>query len=351
MKYSRLAFWCVLCLAIFATAGGCKPKPLYETVGEPRADPLTPTPTSPITQQSPSPSATPEGEHLNLTKLAESIRPAVILVTVFDPSGKLLRTGTGFFVSDSGRIITTWRTVEGAVNAVAKTADGGIYNISGVSASSTKLDLAILHAEAKKVPFLILSKTGKPDMSTRVAVIGSALAGNEGAPVEGTISPTESDETGDELELAARVPAISLGSPVVDPNGEVIGVVTARNEKNEGSSVVRPASTVKSVVAQVGSTAAAHWPGEPRLTPSPKPRVVYRPNPIYPSEARFHDSIARSGRYRLNFDVNGTVKNVQVLQSTGSDVLDRAAINGLQQWKSEPGREGFITVPLTFQSR
>ena len=75
------------------------------------------------------------------------------------------------------------------------------------------------------------------------------------------------------------------------------------------------------------------------------------PKPVYPSEARFHDGVARSGRYRLNFDANGTVKNIQILQSTGSEPLDRAAIAGLQQWKAEPGREGFVTVPLTFQSR
>ena len=67
--------------------------------------------------------------------------------------------------------------------------------------------------------------------------------------------------------------------------------------------------------------------------------------------ARFHDGVARNGRYRVNFDATGIVRNVQVLQSTGNEVLDRAAINGLQQWKAEPGREGFVVVPLTFQSR
>ncbi len=93
------------------------------------------------------------------------------------------------------------------------------------------------------------------------------------------------------------------------------------------------------------------WPGEPRPTPTPRPRLVYMPKPVYPGEARFHDGVARAGRYRVNFDANGTVKNIQILQSTGNEILDRAAINGLQQWKAEPGREGFVTVPLTFQSR
>jgi len=347
MKYSRLAFSGVLCLAFFAAAG-CKAKPRYQMVGQPDADQSqsTPTATTPAEQKSPTPTATPQPGIAELKRLTEIIQPAVVLVTVFDPSGKLLRNGAGFFVSDSGRIITTWATIDGAVNAVAKTADGGIYNVSTVLASSTKLGLAILHAEVKKAPYLVLSKNTKPETGTQVAVIGSALAGSEGGPIQGTIH--QSDQSEEELEMAARVPAISLGAPVVDQSGEVIGVVT--EQKGAASSIVRPVTAVKSVVAQVGNTPAIRW-GEARPTPTPRPRVVYRPNPTYPNEARFHDGIARSGRYRVNFDATGLVRNVQVLQSTGADVLDRAAISGLQQWKAEPGREGFVVVPLTFQSR
>jgi TonB family protein len=241
--------------------------------------------------------------------------------------------------------------MEGSANAVAKLANGEIYNITGVLASSTKLDLAILNAEVKKVPFLVLSKTTKPDADAPVAMIGSALAGAEGASVRGTFSAGDSDENEGEIKLAASVPAISLGAPVVDQSGEIVGVVTAPSEKGEASSIVRPISAVKSVVTEIGSNATARWPGETRPSPTPRPRLVSMQRPIYPSEARFHDGIARSGRYRVNFDANGTVKNIQVLQTTGSDVLDHAAIAGLQQWKCEPGREGFVVVPLTFQSR
>lgn len=347
MKHSRLAFSGVFCLAIFVVAG-CKAKPRYQMVGQPDADQSqsSPAATTPPPQKSPTPTATPEPGIAELKKLIESVQPAVVLVTVFDPSGKLLRNGTGFFVSDSGRIITTWATIDGAVNAVAKTADGGIYNVSSVLASSTKLGLAILHAEVKKVPYLTLSKTAKLETGTQVAVIGSALAGSEGGPIQGTIH--QSDQNGEELEIAARVPPISVGAPIVDQGGEVVGVVI--EQKDAASSTVRPVTMVKSVVAQVGNTPVIRW-GEARPTPTPRPRVVYRPNPVYPNEARFHDGIARNGRYRVNFDASGAVRNVQVMQSTGAEVLDRAAINGLQQWKAEPGREGFVVVPLTFQSR
>lgn len=272
----------------------------------------------------------------------------MILVTVFDSTGKLLRSGTGFFVSESGRIVTSLRTLDGAVNAVAKTPDNGLYNIVGVIASSTKLDLAVLSAEVKKVPFVAVNKEAKPQAGTSAAVVNSALAGNAGEPVEGTIV-TNDDEN--QFEISAGVLPISFGAPVVDANGDLIGVVTGRDEKNENAVRVRPASVISSLLDGARSGTSAGWPGQPQPSPTPGLRLVSTPAPHYPLEARFNDRLARSGRYRLNFDANGTVKSIQVLRSTGSEILDRAAVNGLQQWRAEPGREGFVIVPLTFQSQ
>jgi len=145
-----------------------------------------------------------KAQSLNLPKLANSVRPAVILVTVFDSSGKLLRSETGFFISDDGRFVTTAHAIDNGVNAVAKTPDGGIYNVAGIFASSAPLDLAILKADVKRVPFLPLSKNAKTEVGARVGVIGSALAGSEGAPREGAIAARQPESQGDRLEIASR---------------------------------------------------------------------------------------------------------------------------------------------------
>ncbi len=344
MKLFWLTIRYALCLAVLA-ATGCKRKAEPETVPQVTEQASTPAPITPV------PTATPTPEKTHLEQLAEKIRPAVILITVFDPAGNLLRSGTGFFISDNGRIITASRTIEGAVNAVAKTADGGLYNISNVLVHSTKLDLAVLNADVKTVPFLPLAENAKPEPGTQVAVIGSSLAGSEGAPVEGKIAGNGAEESQNQFGLVAQVPEISLGAPVVGENGDVIGVVTERDQKEEGSTVIQSVNAVKSVVEEIQPNATARWPGEPRPTPTPRPRLVYTPKPIYPSEARFSDGVARSGRYRVNFNADGTVKNVQVLNSTGVEALDAASIKGLGQWKCEPGHEGFVIVPLTFKSR
>src|SRR4029450_10437425 len=201
MRPFRFILKCSLCLAIFATAG-CGRKSTDQIVGEsPAAQSPSPSVVSSAVQ-SPSPSSSPiqaaqagagERPTLDLSRLENSVQPAVFWITVFDSSGKLLRTETAFFISGDGRFITTAHALENGVNAVAKTAEGKIYNVDGILASSATLDLAILQADVKQVPFLTLNTTPNLQPGTHVGVVGSALAGTAEAARETTISTQQHD--------------------------------------------------------------------------------------------------------------------------------------------------------------
>ena len=350
MRFFLFIRRCALCFAIIA-ATGCKPRAQTEAA-PPAGAQQTPVAAASAAAPTATETPTPAPEKSRVEKLADKVRPAVVLVTVFDPTGKLLRSGTGFFVSESGRIITTVRTIDGAVNAVAKASDGEIYNITSVLTSSSKLGVAILNADVKSVPALPLSEKALSETGTQAAVIGSALAGNDGKPLEATVAKNGGEQSSNELTLAATVPEASHGAPVVDDEGQVIGVVTERSKKEETSMIVRPASVLKSLAGEIQPNSVVKWPGEARPTPTPKPRLVYTPKPVYPSDARFSDGTARTGRYKIIFNGDGTAKTVQILNSTGVESLDSSAVKGLGQWKCEAGRDGaYIIVPLTFQSR
>jgi TonB family protein len=356
MKLFRLI---LLCLAIFASVG-CGRKSTNQILGEsPAAQSPSPSAVSSAVQ-SPSPSSSPiqaaqtggaGRPTLDLSRLENSVRPAVFWITVFDSSGKLLRTETAFFVSGDGKFITTAHAIEGGVNAVAKMADGRIYNVSGVLAASTTLDLAVLQADVKYVPFLTLSRNPSLETDKRVGVVGSGLAGTEGAPRDVTIST----EHFDRLEIAGPIFSSSIGSPVVSENEQVVGVVISAGEKAS----VRPSAALESLLGRIASDAKPRWLeiAQASVTPTiaprptPKPRLVFAPPPAFPSEVRSRPGAAWSGRFRLNFNARGNVTNVQVIQSTGNNVLDQSALNTLRQWKSAPGQEWAATVPVTFQSR
>ena len=359
MKYLPVAIGSAFCLAFFA-APGCRLKAKSQIVGEPFLDQPSSSPIIPSPTQQPSSSPSPsqplaikagKAQSLGLPTLANSVQPAVILVTVFDSSGKLLRSETGFFISDDGRFVTTAHAIDNGVNAVAKTADGRIYNVAGIFASSAALDLAILKADVKRVPFLPLSKNAKTEVGARVGVIGNALAGSEGAPREGAIAAKQPDSQSDRLEIAMPMSASSAGSPVVDERGDVVGIVTSAGEKT----IVTSSSALGSLQSQIAPDATARWAKtsetSPSLRPTPKPRIVYAPQPEFPAEPRNHSGISRSGRFRISFDAHGNARDVQVVQSTGNGPLDQATIGALRQWKSTPGHEWFATVPITFQAR
>ena len=356
MRPFRLTLKCSLCLAIFATAG-CGRKSTGQIVGE-RSAAQSPSVSTPV--QSPGSSASPRqaqspqtGQRpaLDLSPLENSVQPAVFWIAVFDSSGKLLRTETAFFISGEGRFITTAHAIEGGINAVAKMADGRIYDVSGVLAASTTLDLAVLQADVKYVPFLTLNENPNLEPDRRVGVVGSGLAGTDGAPRDVIISTRQSDQ----LEIAGPISSNSIGSPIVNEKGEVVGVVISAGEK----ATVRPTNALDSLLARIAADAKPHWPEiaqavvtpTPAPRPTPKPRLVYAPAPAFPSEVRSRPGAAWSGRFRLNFNARGNVTNVQVVQSTGNIVLDQSVLSTLRQWKSVPGQEWATTVPVTFQSR
>ena len=315
------------------------------------------TPATTVRQSSnplPSTNASPGAEagrtpSSDLANLESRVRPAVIWVTVFDSKGNLLRTASGFFISADGRFVTTAHAIEGGVNAVAKTADGGIYDVSGILRASKELDLAVLQAEVKPrrlLRFLDLNKNDNPPVGVGVVVIGSALAGNEGNARQMTIAAQASNR----LEITGATPGSSVGSPVVTENGEVVGVVTAAGEKTTAHS----AAALESFLSRVPTDVRPRWPATAEATatpkPTPKPRIVYAPAPAFPPGASLPGATG-TGRYRLTFDPNGNVTNVQVVKSTGNPYFDQAAIKTLRTWKSAPSHGWEATVPVTFQRR
>jgi TonB family protein len=285
----------------------------------------------------------------DLAKLESRVRPCVIWVTVFDASGNLLRTQSGFFISQEGRFVTTARAIEGGINAVAKTGDGGIYNVSGILGASKELDLAVLQADVKPrklLRFLDLNKNGNLSVGAGVVVVGCGLAGNEGSAHELMIAAQEADR----LEIGGATPVSSIGSPVVNENGEVIGIVISAGEKT----TARPSAALESLLSRVAVDTQPRWPAtaETRATPkpTPKPRIVYAPAPAFPPGVS-QSGVSGAGRFRLTFDPNGNVTNVQVAKSTGNPYFDQAAIKTLRQWKSAPSQGWQATVPVTFQTR
>ena len=274
MYKSRIAFFLiVLCLVIVIAKYNSKRISQTASLTIPASSPastsakptiLVPPPNpSPATAfASPLPVATQTPAPPDFQKAANRVAPAVILISVFDSSGKLLRNGTGFFVSDDGRLVTSWSLVEGGAHAVAKTSDGQIFNIPGILAGGPATDVAVLKAQVKQhVPFLSPNKTAAAGQGTQVAAIGSSLNHHEGAIAQTSVTDHRSDANSEWLELATPIPGESLGAPVVNENGDVLGLVALQRGQGPAINVVRMTISLEPIFARIDPHTRPGWPG------------------------------------------------------------------------------------------
>src|SRR6476469_8782890 len=141
-RMRRVPLYFILTLCVFASCGRKS-----STV---RAPEPSPSPTSSVPVESlvaPSAQLSP-AQTSDFAEVAQSIRSAVIIVSVFDKTGHLSANGHGFFVSGDGKFIADRSVLAGGVNAVAKAADGAIYNVSGALTQTAPQNLVLLKADA-----------------------------------------------------------------------------------------------------------------------------------------------------------------------------------------------------------
>lgn len=87
--------------------------------------------------------------------------------------------------------------------------------------------------------------------------------------------------------------------------------------------------------------------GSPTLS-SGKVMALSAPRPEYPYEAR-RQRITGSGFVVLTIDwTSGNVTGAMMEQSTGSPVLDNAAMTGFRRWRFKPGSVSRVRLPITF---
>ena len=75
--------------------------------------------------------------------------------------------------------------------------------------------------------------------------------------------------------------------------------------------------------------------------------ALYAPRPEYPLAARTHHWTG-AGIFACNIRPDGTVASVDVLRSTGHEMLDQAAITAFRQWRFHPGDMKRIKIPINF---
>lgn len=216
-----------------------------------------------------------------IASIAKTVGQSVVSVDVqsqttsqdffgFTQSADQQSSGTGFIISDDGTIVTNRHVVPVGTTSVAVTlSDGTKYDnvtVVGRTSASSPLDVAFLKIPDTKGKHLVpvtLGDSTKTQVGDRVIAIGNALGQFQNTVTSGIISGygrdvqagdqsgSSSENLTDLFQTDAAINEGNSGGPLVNINGEVIGLNTAvaSGAQNIGFSI--PVNDIKGLVSSV----------------------------------------------------------------------------------------------------
>ncbi|MDR3727798.1 MAG: trypsin-like peptidase domain-containing protein [Terracidiphilus sp.] len=216
----------------------------------------------------------------DLQTLAERVGPSVVtievsgLTTVLDPNtrqatyiAKEQGMGSGIIVDPSGYILTNAHVVEHATsvtvqvyrhrNKTAGGADDAQRFTARILGSDALTDIALLKVEATDLPALKLADSDEVHVGQLCLAFGSPL-GLQNTVTMGVISATQRQLNGTSpvvyLQTDAAINPGNSGGPLVDIQGEVIGMntmIASQSGGSEGVGFSIPSNMIHFIYAQL----------------------------------------------------------------------------------------------------
>lgn len=262
------------------------------------------------------------------------------------PQGGRERTerglGSGFIISDNGRIITNAHVVEGADTVTVTLKDGRILD-GQVLGSDPVTDIAVIKVDEQDLPTVALGNSDQLQPGEWSIAIGNPL-GLDNTVTVGIISAVgrSSNQVGvpdKRVEFIQTDTAINPGNsggPLLNQQGEVIGVNTAIINGAQGLGFAIPINMVERIATELAETGKAEHPflGIQMVTLSPtvKEEINTDPNSGLTVEEEtgilivrvIPDSPAAKGGLRAG-DVITTIDDTPVADA---DAVQRVVGNG-----------------------
>lgn len=170
-------------------------------------------------------SSNPTESKVDISKIADS----VLYLEVFDENNDLIGSASGFLVNDQSTLVTNYHVVQDAYHIVAKTADGAqTTDVSCILAYDEIADLAVLSCDSKVMAEpLTLGDSETVKQGDAVYAVGYPL-GLANTLSDGIVSSRYIDEyDNDIIQVTAAISEGNSGGPLLDANGQVIGVMCA----------------------------------------------------------------------------------------------------------------------------
>ncbi|CAN5348797.1 trypsin-like peptidase domain-containing protein [soil metagenome] len=235
---------------------------------------------------------TGQGQLIN--KIAKDVGPSVVSITVmtktatgiFGFSGQTTEqqgAGTGIIISKDGIIMTNRHVVPAGTSNVSVTlADGTQYDnieVLGRTSDNDSLDLAFVKIKdlnGRTLVPAVIGDSSSAKVGDSVVAIGNALGEFQNTVTSGIISgfgrqvqagsdnsgftTATTEDLGNLIQTDAAINEGNSGGPLVNMNGQVIGINTAIADDAENIGFTIPINDVRALINQVLKTGSFDRP-------------------------------------------------------------------------------------------
>ena len=200
--------------------------------------------------------------------VVQNATPAVVAIATWkvrppanagDPPRRVKTSGSGFIIDPSGIIVTNKHVIDGALNITVLFSDGGSARATLVAVAAF-VDLAVLKVDVDRpLPVLKWGNSEALRVGQGVLAIGNplGLGLSVSAGIVSALNRNIEDTPFDNyIQTDAAINHGNSGGPMVDLNGDVVGVDTALYNPDEaggfiGIGLAIPAETAKFVVTHL----------------------------------------------------------------------------------------------------
>ena len=160
--------------------------------------------------------------------------------------------GSGFFIADGGYIVTNAHVMEGATSAAIITYDGESHMVYKLG-ENTEMDITLLKINDTSYSPLNLADSDDVKQGEQIIAIGNPY-GLSFSVTQGIVSNIH--QTGENglnayLQIDAALNSGNSGGPLINKNGEVIGINNFKISEAEGLGFALESNYIKDVINEM----------------------------------------------------------------------------------------------------